>query len=133
MLCTSVNSIDETVCAKGWSRTVRPPVSFTNRIKHIKLRQYDIPEGDIHEYELDHLIPLSIGGAPDDPANLWPQPHQGTWTADDKDALEARIHRLVCDRRVPLAEAQQAMRTDWVAAYRKYMSRRSQAWHAGRG
>ena len=59
------------------------------------------------------------------------QPHQGTSTADDKDALEARIHRLVCGRKVPLAEAQQAMRTDWVSAYRKYISRRSQARHAG--
>ena len=90
------------------------------------MRQYGYQDADIHEYELDHLVPLALAGAPDDPANLWPQPHRGTsWTAADKDALEARLHRLVCDHKVSLQEAQQAMQRNWIEAYDRYMSKRA--------
>jgi hypothetical protein len=62
------------------------------------------------------------GGAPEDPANLWPQPRFGVWSADRKDTLEAKLCRLVCDGKVPLVEAQREIATDWIAAYRKYIS-----------
>ena len=119
------DNIDTTICIKGWTKTIRPPYSFTHGLKHIKMRQYGYAPDQIHAFELDHLVGLSIGGAPDDPRNLWPQPHFGEWTAADKDALEASLHRQVCDRKVPLREAQQAMATDWIAAYEKYMSERA--------
>jgi hypothetical protein len=31
-------------------------------------------------YELDHLIPLELGGS-NDLRNLWPQPFEGEWNA----------------------------------------------------
>jgi hypothetical protein len=71
--------------------------------------------------EEDHLVPLCLAGAPQDPANLWPQPRFGEWSADRKDTLEAKLCRQVCDRRVPLAEAQREIATDWIAAYRKFI------------
>jgi hypothetical protein len=46
----------------------------------------------------------------------------GNWTAADKDALEKSLHRQVCDGKVSLGEAQRAVMTDWIAAYKKYMS-----------
>jgi len=124
---TTVNqaNIHETICVKGWTKTIRPPVGFTNRIKHLQMRRYGIDDYRIHEFELDHLIPLNLGGAPDDPANLWPQPFDGEWNAGLKDDLERTLNLRVCQERLTLAEAQTAVRTDWIAAYRKFMSKRA--------
>jgi hypothetical protein len=71
-------------------------------------------------YEYDHLIPLELGGATDDGANLWPQPHAGQWSSSLKDGLENRLRSLVCRGQVPLATAQQAIASDWIAAYQQY-------------
>jgi len=72
--------------------------------------------GATTNYEEDHLIPLELGGSPRDPKNLWPQPRGGNPNASAKDTLENALHALVCAGRVPLASAQQAIATDWVAA-----------------
>ena len=114
-----------TICKKGWTRTIRPPVSYTSRLKHQLMWRYGVGGGNPHDFELDHLIPLELGGAPDDPANLWPQPRSGPWNADLKDNLERTLNRRVCEGRVSLAEAQKAIRTDWIAAFRKFGSRKS--------
>jgi hypothetical protein len=38
-----------------------------------------------------------------------------------KDEMEAVLGRQVCSGRVPLAEAQQAIATDWTAAYNRFV------------
>ena len=106
---------------KGWTRLYRPPVSFTNSLKKLQMKKYGYPRADIHDYEEDHLVPLCLAGAPQNPANLWPQPRFGEWSADRKDALEAKLCQLACDGKVPLEEAQREIATDWIAAYRKYI------------
>ena len=106
---------------KGWTRLYRPPVSFTNSLKKLQMKEYGYPLARIRDYEEDHLVPLCLAGAPQDPANLWPQPRFGEWSADRKDTLEAKLCRLVCEGRVPLAEAQREIATDWIVAYRKYI------------
>ena len=108
---------------KGWTRLYRPPVGFTNSLKKLQMKEYGYPLADLRDYEEDHLVPLCLAGAPQDPANLWPQPRFGEWSADRKDTLEAKLCRLVCEGRVPLAEAQREIATDWIAAYRKYLRR----------
>jgi hypothetical protein len=108
---------------KGWTRLYRPPVGFTNSLKKLQMKEYGYPLADLRDYEEDHLVPLCLAGAPQDPANLWPQPRFGEWGADRKDTLEAKLCRLVCEGRVPLAEAQREIATDWIAAYRKYVGR----------
>lgn len=70
--------------------------------------------------EVDHLISLEIGGA-NTIKNLWPEPYPGTWGAHTKDKLENRLHKLVCAKTITLEEAQKAISTDWIAAYRKYI------------
>ena len=77
----------------------------------------------MRDYEEDHLVPLSLGGAPDDERNLWPEPRKSAdgWDADRKDELELALNRLVCAGRLPLATAQEAIARDWTAAYRHYL------------
>ncbi|TNC14894.1 HNH endonuclease [Methylobacterium terricola] len=70
--------------------------------------------------EVDHLVSLELGGS-NDITNLWPEPFVGEWNAHDKDALENRLHKLVCAGRLDLTAAQTAIRTDWVAAYKQYV------------
>ena len=114
-------NIQNTVCVKGYTKTVRPPAYFTNKLKKSQLREYGYADTDPRHYEEDHLIPLNIGGAPDNPRNLWPQPRNSEWNAERKDELEFKLYKLVCDGRVPLAEAQQEMAKDWINAYKRYV------------
>ena len=55
-----------TICRSGWSKSVRPPVSYTGTLKRTQIRQYGYEDRDASHYQEDHLIPLSIGGAPRD-------------------------------------------------------------------
>ena len=71
--------------------------------------------------EDDHLISLEIGWNPRDPDNLWPQPWFGVWNARVKDRLENKLHQMVCNGDIALAEAQKAIAEDWIGAYQKYV------------
>lgn len=71
--------------------------------------------------EFDHLIPRELGGA-DVVQNLWPQ----RWVAaKKKDALENRLHALVCSGSMALADAQRMIASDWVSAYQMYVVKRN--------
>ena len=70
--------------------------------------------------EIDHLVSRELGGA-DDVNNLWPQPYVEPWGASSKDRLENRLHVLVCAGTLNLTDAQEAIRTDWPAAFDKYV------------
>jgi hypothetical protein len=80
--------------------------------------------GSLRVAEYDHLVPLELGGDPNDSANLWVEPPDNpdaTTFANTKDKLEDRLNHLVCDGSVPLATAQQAIAGNWVWAYQAYM------------
>src|SRR3954462_396574 len=47
--------------------------------------------------ELDHLIPISLGGTKD-PENLWPLPANKDMGPAEKNALALKLHQLVCDK-----------------------------------
>ena len=70
--------------------------------------------------ELDHLIPLELAGAPQDIANLWPEPWNGEANAHMKDAVENYLSREVCRGTVSLTEAQREIATDWLSVYRSH-------------
>ena len=71
--------------------------------------------------EIDHLIPLGIGGS-NGPRNLWPQPESTVpWNSKLKDQLE--IQRRTCAGTTDLLAAQQEIATDWIAAYVKRFPR----------
>ncbi len=104
-----------TICAKGWSKSVRPPKTVTDQIKGERMAAYGVT-GPPGTYELDHLIPIELGGA-STVANLWPQPWDGPVGAHVKDRLEDWLHSLVCFGRLPLDVAQHEIAADWVSAY----------------
>jgi hypothetical protein len=112
-----------TVCnTKNWTRSYRSPVSFTNSAKEAADGKYGYSRDDFDNYEEDHLVPLCLAGSPQDPATLWPQPRFSEWSADRKNALEAKLCKLACDGKVQLDEAQREIAADWIAAYKKYIS-----------
>src|SRR5262245_11881966 len=65
-------TIGATICKRGWTRTIRPPVSYTNALKQRGLHAYGL-RGPPSGYQEDHLISLELGGHPTDVRNLWPE------------------------------------------------------------
>jgi hypothetical protein len=66
--------------------------------------------------EVDHLISLELGGS-NDIKNLWPEPYLPKPGARQKDVVEDWLHRQVCSGKMPLAEAQRKIATDWYVVY----------------
>jgi hypothetical protein len=86
------------------------------------LLRYGLQPGPHPDYQIDHLIPLCLGGS-DDFANLWPQPRKSIvskWNAEAKDRLEQVMCAMACDGQFDLPTAQEELVRDWIAAYRKY-------------
>ena len=82
---------------------------------------YGIASHEPGEYEVDHLIPLELGGS-NSIKNLFPQSFlTQPWNAHAKDRLENKLHAMVCKGEIDLNTAQQEIATDWVAAYKKYV------------
>lgn len=110
-------TIGQTICVSGWTSTVRPPVSVTGPIKLDRMAVYGAPQ-PTSLYELDHLIPLELGGATQSLLNLWPEPRtvpQGKGFGA-KDAVENRLRGEVCAGKITLHAAQQAIVADWRTA-----------------
>lgn len=116
-------NIRETICVRGYTKSIRPPEEYTEQLKRRGIRQYGYSDFRLRDYEEDHLISLGLGGSPANPHNLWPEPHHviGGWGSYTKDRLEDKLHTLVCHGRVPLAQAQREIATDWIAAYKRYV------------
>jgi hypothetical protein len=116
-------NLDSTICASGYTARIRPPASYTNRLKIVQIVEYGYADTAPSDYEEDHLISLELGGNPRDPANLWPEPHvaplpDGTPAgASVKDSFENFLRRGVCKGSITLGSAQHAIATDWVAAW----------------
>ena len=98
-------TIARTICVPGWTAHIRPPTSYTTRLERQQIQRLHLP-GTTADYEEDHLMPLSLGGAPRDPANLRPVPLA---VAKKHDAWERLLHTRVCDGRMTLAEARLEM------------------------
>ena len=121
-------TIGSTICVAGYTagrrhddgRTVRPPESYTESLKRQQIAQYGYKDTQLADYEEDHLIPLELGGDGYAAANLWPEPYAGTG-ARVKDTVENRLKVLVCDGQLELRADQQAIATNWFAAYERYV------------
>ncbi|MFF2142395.1 hypothetical protein [Kitasatospora sp. NPDC058190] len=114
------DTIDSTICVPGYSTSIRPSTTYTNRLKVQQIAAYGYADTNTADYEEDHFIPLSLGGNPTDPNNLWPEPRYAVGTSGqsstDKDTVEYKLYRAVCNHQVDLVPAQQAIATDWTTA-----------------
>ena len=107
-------TIGATICRAGWTATVRPPEAVTEAEKRASMAAY----GDhrpLGAFEYDHFVPLELGGATNDPRNLWPEPGA---SPNAKDAVEYALNRKVCDGQMTLARAQREIVANWVALAR---------------
>jgi len=95
-------TIKQTICKRGWTRTIRPPEAFTSQLKLEQMRAYG-RTGQPSDYQEDHLISLELGGNPTDPRNLWPEPRP---RADQVDQIENQLNADICSGRITLAEGQ---------------------------
>jgi hypothetical protein len=112
-----------TICNPHWSTsTIRAPQSETDPLKTAAMRAYGVPASVRATTELDHDVPLELGGS-NDVSNLWPErsdlPGQGF--RNSKDNVESRLHAAVCGHipgmlPVPLRDAQVAIARNWTTA-----------------
>jgi hypothetical protein len=85
------------------------------------LAEYGLPPGPHPDWEIDHLIPLCLGGADTD-SNLWPEPRRSIakeWPAELKDDLEHRLCEMVCARELDVKDAQAEIAEDWITSYQR--------------
>jgi hypothetical protein len=129
------DTIHQTICTRGWTATIRPPVGYTNTLKREQLA--GTTDRNPSHFEEDHFISLELGGHPHDPRNLWPErwgtpdhplTAQGPFPshlvgAKNKDAVENALHREVCAGRMTLREAQWVISQDWFKYFRERVLR----------
>ena len=109
------SNIRVTICTPGWTTKVRPPASYTNKLKIEQIGSYRYSDRRVHDYEEDHLVPLELGGSPRSVKNLWPEYDAGK-IPNAKDKVENALNRAVCGHRVSLKAAQQAIAANWTTA-----------------
>ena len=98
-------NVASTICKRGWTKTIRPPTTYTNDLKLKQMREYGLA-GAASDYQQDHLISLELGGHPTDARNLWPEPIR---RALEVDRIENELNRAVCRHELSLAEAQRRL------------------------
>ncbi|PWU24136.1 hypothetical protein C5B42_00545 [Candidatus Cerribacteria bacterium 'Amazon FNV 2010 28 9'] len=108
------DNLSTTICASGYTQTIRPSVTYTNKLKIEQIASYGYEDTDPKNYEEDHFISLELGGDPSDPRNLWPEPHA---SINEKDKVENYLHEQVCKGVMSLAQAQQKITSNWYAIY----------------
>ena len=113
-------TIGQTICVPGYTTAVRPPLNYTHGVKRMLLKRTGRDRARAFEYELDHIIPLGLGGHPRKLENLELQLWAGQSGAKRKDRIEATLQCMVCSGQVTLADAQREILTDWQTAYHRY-------------
>jgi hypothetical protein len=105
----------EAICSPGASKSRR---YVRAELKRKVYALYGMtPDGDLCPCEVDHLIPLALGGT-NKLRNLWPESHSTKpWNSLAKDRLERRLHDDVCHGIIELGATQREIATDWIAAY----------------
>jgi hypothetical protein len=114
-------NLNTTICREGgYTSGVRPSSYVTGKEKSLNAASYGYT-GSMRDAEYDHLISLQLGGDPNDPRNLWVEPPspghvKNAGPNNPKDVVETELHTAVCKGTITLAQAQQAIATDWYTA-----------------
>ena len=105
------------ICVSGYSKTVR---NVPESLKRTVYANYGVTTHPRGSYEVDHLIPLSLGGS-NDIKNLWPQAAEPLPGFRQKDGFENRLRRLVCKGELSIEEAQIMIASDWEYFWERLM------------
>jgi hypothetical protein len=92
------------VCTPGWASEHR---HVTESMRDRVYTEYSRTRGP-DCCEVDHLIPLELGGS-NDMKNLWPEPDAPRPGWAEKDQLENELHTEVCAGKMPLVDAQRCI------------------------
>jgi hypothetical protein len=118
------------VCSMPHEEVVR---DVPNSLRQEVFKEYGVVDPRAEDYEIDYLIAPGLGGT-EDIHNLWPEPSTpSAWNAHVKDALEERLHQLVCDGELDLPTAQRAIATNWITAYKQYFGSNQSVWQRSMG
>jgi hypothetical protein len=99
-----------TICTAGYASSVRNVSAAAKKQVYAEYGvSYPQPTG---AYEVDHFIPLEIGGS-NDITNLWLEAATPTPGFHQKDQFENFEHDQVCDGTISVTEAQSRMVSDW--------------------
>jgi len=107
------NNIHSTICQIGYTKTIRPSLSYTRNLKIEQVKLYGYIDTNLKDFEEDHLIPLELGGNPTDPKNIWPEPGA---SPNAKDSVESTCNQKVCSGEMSLVEAQKEISSNWETA-----------------
>jgi hypothetical protein len=119
------------ICRPGYAQSVR---DVPESVKDAVYARYGITTRRPHQYEVDHLISLELGGAntsdprsPDYLKNLFPEPYDlvvdgRQMGAREKDKAENATRRAVCRGAIRLEDAQAQMARDWTILYRRFIA-----------
>ncbi len=97
------------ICVAGYSRGVR---NVPESLKLAVYAEYGIASHVAGQYEVDHLVPLELGGS-NSIANLWPEVAPGF---HQKDVVENELHDAVCSGGMALRVAQTRIAQNWRTA-----------------
>ena len=103
------------ICVPGYTKSVR---NVPAELKRAVYAEYGVKHREKGEYEVDHHIPLELGGS-NDIANLWPEPAEPRPGFHEKDKVENYLHAQVCSGRMGLRAAQSAIANDWLGVYKE--------------
>jgi hypothetical protein len=102
------------ICTPGWSRQHR---RVTGSTRDKVYAEYGRTPGCC---EVDHLIPLELGGS-NEVKNLWPEPEDPRQGSAEKDHLENELHAHVCAGKMTIAHAQDCIPSNWIECWEKYV------------
>jgi len=104
------------ICAAGFhTGTIR---NVPTSEKHSVEQEYGMAPGSYGStLEIDHIVSLELGGS-NDIANLFPERTTPAPGYHVKDALENKVHALVCAGQLGLRSAQQQIASNWEALYK---------------
>jgi hypothetical protein len=109
------NATVQQICGYGYASSVRNvPSSEKDQV----YAEYGIYHHYSGQYEVDHLVPLELGGS-NDIANLWPEAASPTPGFHQKDEVENYLHDQVCSGAMSLKDAQTQIATNWLAVYNR--------------
>lgn len=109
-------AVRETETAKICGVSTKAFRRTTETMKQQVYRTYGITHHRLGQFEVDHLIPLELGGK-DTVSNLWPEPANPEPGFHQKDLTENAAHRAICTGILSADSAQRWIAHDFPSMY----------------